>query len=66
MDGSTPQGARQGIIDHFQKHKEVFLFFLSIKSGGQGLNLTAANKVKPFAIVVIVGTSIMGHRYMCH
>ena len=44
LDGSTPQRKRQERIDAFQAGKgEVFL--ISLKAGGTGLNLTAADYV---------------------
>lgn len=44
LDGSTPQAARERLIDRFQSG-EAPLFVLSLKAGGVGLNLTAANHV---------------------
>ncbi|MFY8274513.1 DEAD/DEAH box helicase [Pseudoalteromonas sp. SSDWG2] len=44
LDGATPASARQARIDAFQAgHGEVFL--ISLKAGGSGLNLTAADYV---------------------
>ena len=44
LDGSTPAHIRQERIDDFQRGKgEVFL--ISLKAGGTGLNLTAADYV---------------------
>ncbi|MFH1811009.1 MAG: DEAD/DEAH box helicase [Pseudomonadota bacterium] len=44
LDGSTPVAERQQRIDAFQAGKaEVFL--ISLKAGGQGINLTAADYV---------------------
>ena len=45
LDGSTPTRKRQMMIDQFQKNDKIFLFLISTKAGGLGLNLTAANKV---------------------
>jgi superfamily II DNA/RNA helicase len=45
LDGSTPTSKRQSIIDEFQKNEDIFLFLISTKAGGLGLNLTAANRV---------------------
>jgi superfamily II DNA or RNA helicase len=44
LDGSTPLGRRQAAVDAFQAG-EVRVFFISLKAGGTGLNLTAANTV---------------------
>ncbi|AXQ98340.1 DEAD/DEAH box helicase [Pseudoalteromonas piscicida] len=44
LDGSTPSKARQQAVNAFQKGEgEVFL--ISLKAGGSGLNLTAADYV---------------------
>ncbi|KAI9886795.1 MAG: vacuolar ATPase assembly integral membrane protein vma21 [Watsoniomyces obsoletus] len=45
LDGSTPMAERQDMIDQFSEEREVVAFLLSTKAGGQGINLTAANKV---------------------
>lgn len=45
LDGSTKVGERIDLIDHFNHDDEVFVFILSTKAGGLGINLTAANVV---------------------
>jgi superfamily II DNA or RNA helicase len=50
LDGSTPTKARQGLVDTYQKDKNIFLFLISTKAGGLGLNLTAANVVIVFDV----------------
>uniref|UniRef100_A0A7S1BD22 Helicase C-terminal domain-containing protein n=1 Tax=Corethron hystrix TaxID=216773 RepID=A0A7S1BD22_9STRA len=45
MDGSTPTGTRQALVDEYQTNERKFCFLISTKAGGLGLNLTAANKV---------------------
>jgi len=50
LDGSTPGGERQGIIDRFSTDKNITLFFISTKAGGLGLNLTCASKVVIFDV----------------
>ncbi|KAJ3359502.1 hypothetical protein GGF32_009229 [Allomyces javanicus] len=45
LDGTTPVVERQGLVDEFQENEEMFVFLLSTKAGGLGLNLTAANTV---------------------
>jgi DNA excision repair protein ERCC-6 len=47
MDGNTPIGARMRVIDEFndQCAGEVFLFLLTTKVGGLGVNLTGADRV---------------------
>ncbi len=44
LDGSTPGGKRQQQVDTFQRG-EADLFLISLKAGGTGLNLTAADYV---------------------
>lgn len=44
LDGSTPQAARQARVDAFQNGSSP-LFLISLKAGGFGLNLTAADYV---------------------
>lgn len=51
LDGSTPQKVREKLLVEFQSPSsstesgEVLLFLISLKAGGVGLNLTAANKI---------------------
>ena len=44
LDGATPIKKREEIVDEFQKGNYPF-FLISLKAGGLGLNLTAANYV---------------------
>lgn len=46
LDGSTTD--RQAHIDRFQKDPTVTVFLISLKAGGSGLNLTAADTVIHF------------------
>ncbi len=43
LDGSTRD--RQSLVDSFQKNEDIRVFLISIKAGGVGLNLTAADYV---------------------
>ena len=45
LDGSTPVAIRQSLIDKFNTDKNVFIFLLSTRAGGVGINLTAADTV---------------------
>jgi len=45
LDGQTPVQERQFLIDDFNKDTEIFIFILSTRAGGLGINLTAANTV---------------------
>jgi len=45
LDGSTPVQERQAMIDTFNTDESYFIFLLSTRAGGLGINLTAANTV---------------------
>lgn len=45
MDGDVPVVRRQVIIEEFNKDQDIFIFCLTTKVGGLGINLTSANKV---------------------
>lgn len=45
LDGSTALGARKARVRAFQAGERAGVFLLSLKAGGQGLNLTKANYV---------------------
>ncbi len=43
LDGSTLAGNRKKNVDNFQTDPSIKVFLISLKAGGLGLNLTAAN-----------------------
>lgn len=45
LDGSTAVGKRKKLVEGFQEGKDASVFLLSLKAGGQGLNLTRASYV---------------------
>jgi SNF2 family DNA or RNA helicase len=45
LHGGTPRGARDDLVAGFQADERPGIFVLSLKAGGTGLNLTAANHV---------------------
>jgi non-specific serine/threonine protein kinase len=45
LDGSTVTGKRKGLVEGFQQGESPSVFLLSLKAGGQGLNLTRASYV---------------------
>ena len=45
LDGSTPMNKRQLEVDRFQNDASIKIFLISLKAGGVGLNLTAADYV---------------------
>jgi SWI/SNF-related matrix-associated actin-dependent regulator 1 of chromatin subfamily A len=45
LDGSTDVQERQGLIDTYNQDTNIFVFLLSTRAGGLGINLTAADTV---------------------
>ncbi len=45
LDGSTPAEKRQEAVERFQEDPAIRVFLISLKAGGVGLNLTAADYV---------------------
>ena len=45
LHGGVPEPERRALVDGFQEDAEPSVFLLSLKAGGTGLNLTAANQV---------------------
>merc|ERR1719427_184077 len=46
LDGQTSVNVRQHMVDRFNdKSSDVFIFLLSSKAGGVGLNLTGASRL---------------------
>ena len=45
IDGSTPAATRTRLIQRFQSGKDAPIFLVSLKAGGAGINLTAADDV---------------------
>ena len=45
LDGSTPVTDRQFLINQYMEDDSIFIFLLSTKAGGLGINLTAADTV---------------------
>ncbi|TPX35085.1 hypothetical protein SmJEL517_g02501 [Synchytrium microbalum] len=50
LDGKTAVGKRQDLVDRFNNTSEHFLFLLSAKAGGVGLNLFGASRLILFDI----------------
>lgn len=48
MDGQVAVQERPALISSFNNHADVFVFFLTTKTGGLGINLKSANKVVIF------------------
>uniref|UniRef100_A0A8D2ZTL3 DNA excision repair protein ERCC-6 n=1 Tax=Scophthalmus maximus TaxID=52904 RepID=A0A8D2ZTL3_SCOMX len=45
MDGTTPIASRQPLVARYNEDKSIFIFLLTTKVGGLGVNLTGANRV---------------------
>ncbi|GIQ82474.1 hypothetical protein KIPB_003621 [Kipferlia bialata] len=45
LDGSTPPQTRQDLIDRYNRTDRLFLFLLTTRAGGLGVNLTGADTV---------------------
>ncbi|KAI8604269.1 DNA repair and recombination protein RAD26 [Dissophora ornata] len=45
MDGTTPIKNRMGLVDEFNARDDIFVFLLTTKVGGLGVNLTGADRV---------------------
>lgn len=44
LDGSTAVTERQDLIEEYSENPEIFVFLLSTKAGGLGINLTSADR----------------------
>ncbi len=45
LDGQTPAGSRQALVNEFNGNEAINCFLISTKAGGTGLNLTGADTV---------------------
>merc|ERR1719427_1310868 len=45
LDGSSKIHHRRDMVHHFQSRQDIFVFLLSTRAGGVGINLTAADTV---------------------
>ncbi|XP_056616770.1 DNA excision repair protein ERCC-6 [Triplophysa dalaica] len=45
MDGTTTIASRQPLINQYNQNKDIFVFLLTTRVGGLGVNLTGANRV---------------------
>jgi len=45
LDGNTSIGSRQPMIEKFNENPDIFIFLLTTRVGGLGVNLTGANRV---------------------
>lgn len=45
LDGSSKISQRKDLVDEWQRNSDIFIFILSTRAGGVGINLTAADTV---------------------
>lgn len=50
LDGSSKISERRDMVADFQARTDIFVFLLSTRAGGLGINLTAADTVSAFYI----------------
>lgn len=48
LDGSSKISERRDMVADFQSRNDIFVFLLSTRAGGLGINLTAADTVSHF------------------
>lgn len=48
LDGSSKISARRDMVADFQTREDIFVFLLSTRAGGLGINLTAADTVSVY------------------
>ena len=46
MDGSVQQSKRQALIDEYQTNPNIFIFLLSTRATGVGINLTVSRETR--------------------
>jgi DNA excision repair protein ERCC-6 len=60
MDGSTAVYARAPLIHKFNTNLDIFVFLLTTKVGGLGINLTGADRVVIFDPDWVSGWMLLG------
>ncbi|XP_073245339.1 DNA excision repair protein ERCC-6-like isoform X3 [Porites lutea] len=45
LDGSTPVASRQGLIKKYNEDRSIFMFLLTTRVGGLGVNLVGADRI---------------------
>ena len=54
LDGSSKISERRDMVADFQARTDIFVFLLSTRAGGLGINLTAADTVSKKSISLVV------------
>lgn len=52
LDGSSKISARRDMVADFQSRQDIFVFLLSTRAGGLGINLTAADTVSSISVFI--------------
>lgn len=54
LDGSSKISERRDMVADFQARTDIFVFLLSTRAGGLGINLTAADTVSFFFVLITI------------
>lgn len=54
LDGSSKISERRDMVADFQARTDIFVFLLSTRAGGLGINLTAADTVSVFIVCKVI------------
>lgn len=58
LDGSSKISERRDMVADFQARADIFVFLLSTRAGGLGINLTAADTVCIYSLLLSFATLI--------
>lgn len=58
LDGSSKISDRRDMVADFQNRSDIFVFLLSTRAGGLGINLTAADTVSPGSSSEVVSQAV--------
>jgi len=61
LDGTTSVEERQTLIDTFNNDESVFVFLLSTRAGGLGINLTAGMFIHIFSLLSSLSSHVFSH-----
>eukprot|EP01082_Thalassiosira_pseudonana_P007522 g6499.t1.3.5e17418a g6499 g6499.t1 contig23:610816-615246(-) len=66
LDGQTATSTRQALVDQFQRDQAIFVFLISTRAGGLGLNLTAGEQRAMFCVIDLVGLAFISSDFTLH
>lgn len=58
LDGSSKISERRDMVADFQARSDIFVFLLSTRAGGLGINLTAADTVRFILCISCINHSL--------